>query len=576
MATAATIFASPRLLDARLRRFRPASDIVAVPGTGTADAWAGSGEAAGRVLPLRIGPAPQPMDAAGISTVTGVAAAIEDAGGALLCFDEPDLAAALLRRSSLIALRRRADKRGKLLVLRYTSPSTRALADAAGWRTEPLPRATRDVLQPGPVVRVPREAAQGETRQRAGRLSIPMSRFTGSSGLPAVIRGVPIGVPHRGKALPICGAAVCVALAVAFLLYPAATVTLAPVSESWTVEVPLTVDPTLKKADVAKARLPGRAISREVQETATAPATGRKNVPDSKATGEVVLLNRSAQPVQVLKGSVVTAGAVKFATLSDVTVSPSRSAATTQSFGMATVRVAAVAGGVAGNVERNQITKIEGPAASSLTVQNNAPTRGGTDRPISYVTEEDRRKLHEALSRTLSERLAQQLKSDLPATDKETLVPWAGQNPAVVDATFTKNVDDEAQTFALTLKLRYGATAFGNDAYNTFVRQVAAANAKDLKPGFAVAPESVQPEAPVMAGVENGVVRLTGRARARVTSQVDSGALRGALSGKPLTQAHSYLAQLPGAAGYELHSRGPLPGRLPFFGWQIGVQTKAA
>jgi hypothetical protein len=589
MATAAPALVHPTLLDTRPRRFRPASEIAAIPAAaGSSPQELAEGT---RSLPLRIGPTPHRLDVAECRTLTGVAATIEGSGGALLSLHEPELAPELRRRSSLVTLRRRADKRGKTLLLRFTSPAARALAESAGWRTEPLPPDSR-ITRPSADAPAPARPGYGEDESRRPARRVPhaasLAAFVPAVRLPRLTRpGVALprahaermrslgaGVPVPRRALPLGGAVGCVALALAVVAYPSATVTLTPVSESWTVDVPIVVDPSAKKADPATGRLPGRAISREVQETATAPATGRKNVPDAKASGEVVLLNRSAQPVSVPKGSIVTAGAVKFATQSDVTVSPSRAAATTQSFGMATVRVLAVTGGVSGNVDRNQINRIEGPAANALTVQNNAPTRGGTDRPISYVTEEDRRKLQEGLTRTLSDRLAQQVKADLPPADKETVVPWAGQNPSVVEATFSKNVDEEAQTFGLTLKLRYGATAFANDAYNGFVRQAAAAGAKDLKPGFAVAPDSVQPEPPAVAGVENGVVRLTGRVRATATSRVDLGALRAALAGRPAADAHAHLAQLPGSTGYELRSRGPLPGRLPFFGWQIGVQTK--
>src|SRR5919204_71130 len=91
-------------------------------------------------------------------------------------------------------------------------------------------------------------------------------------------------------------------------------------------------------------------------------------------------------------------------------------------------------------------------AAGGATSGAAAWARGGTERSISYVTEDDRKKLQESLYRTLAERLTQQLKAQLPAGDKESAIPWSGQAPAVVEATFSKNADDEAQTVALTLK----------------------------------------------------------------------------------------------------------------------------
>jgi len=364
----------------------------------------------------------------------------------------------------------------------------------------------------------------------------------------------------------------CLALVGGVFLVPSAQVSVVAASEAWNVEVPVSVDPAVKKADVGTGRLPGRAVTRDVSETATGTATGKKTVPDAKASGEVVLLNRSDKPVQAPKGTVVLAGPVKFATQADVTVAPSRMAGTAQSFGMASVKVMAVTGGTSGNVGRDQINKVEGPLASTLTVQNNTAARGGTERATTFVTDDDRKKLQESLTKTLSERLTQQVKKESLVSEKETLVPWPGQNAA--EAVFSKNVDEEAQTFTLTLKMRYGATVFSNDAYNRFVQDVAASSMKSLKPGFEVAPGSMQAEPPTVVGVENGILRLSGRARATISASVDQKAVRSELAGKPVSAAHAYLAELPGKAGYDLRVSGPVAGRMPFFGGRIGVSAK--
>jgi hypothetical protein len=338
----------------------------------------------------------------------------------------------------------------------------------------------------------------------------------------------------------------------------------------------LTVDPNAKKPDAAKGTLPGRAITKDLSETQTAPATGRRTVPDGKAAGEVVLLNRAETPANVPKGTIFTAGAVKFASQSDVTVAPSRRAGNAPVFGMVTVRVQAVTGGPSGNVDRNKIDKIDGPLSASLSVQNNQPTRGGTERAATFVTEDDRKKLHEQLYRTLADRLTQQVKKDLPTSDKESLIAWSGQNPAIIEAAFTKNADEEAQNVSLTLKLRYGATAFSNDAYNQLVREVAAGGAVTAKPGFRVAPQSVQPEAPSLAGADNGIVRLVGRVRATITADVNAGKVQADLAGQPVAAARTYLAELPGIQSHDVRAVNFLPGKLPLMGWRIGVTAQAA
>ena len=506
-------------------------------------------------------------DGPGPRGLTTLAAAIES--GRMGVVEEGDLGAELRSRLALKTLRRRAEKRGRTPVLRCSSRGLQALAKSAGWQTEfvsgAAPSAGPGTLRsPGPLATLagPRPAQRGTTSPEPP--PAPTTRVAGALGERGVRR---VGRWMIGV-LP-------VALVIGTLLFPHASITVVPVAETTVIELPITVNPAAKKADSATGTLPGRAITRELSDTLTAPATGRRTVPDAKATGEVVLLNRSASSVAVPKGTILLAGPVKFSTQSDVTVAPSRRAGNAPIFGMASVRVQAVTGGPSGNVERSRIDRIEGALAASLTVQNNQPTRGGTERAATFVTEDDRRKLQEQLHRSLAERLSQEVKKDLPVSDKESLIAWSGQNPAVVETAFSKNADEEAPTVTLTLKLRYGATAFANDAYNELAREIVARGAIPSKPGYRVSPASVQPEAPSLAGAESGVVRLVGRVRATVIADVDAAKLRTDLAGKPIADAHSYLTELPGIASHEVRTVNFLPGKLPLIGWRIGVSARA-
>ena len=352
---------------------------------------------------------------------------------------------------------------------------------------------------------------------------------------------------------------------------PAGAVRVVTVPEGWTSVVPITIDPALKRPDPATGRLPGRTVSREITETAQAPATGRRIVPDVPATGQVVFVNKGDKAVVVPRGTVLASAGPRFQTRDDVTVGASVSAGLQQRVGMNRVNVVAVQGGPAGNVDRFQITRIEGPLSAALQVHNDAPTRGGTEKQVAFVTADDRRQLQESLHRTAHERLLQQVKGQLPSPDKETVVPWAGANPQLVEATFSKNADEEATSVSLTLKLRYGATVFGNEAYNTLVRQLAATSLGQSKPGFEAVPQSVRPEPPELVGVENGVVRLNGKLSATVRPRLDPGELRSHLSSRTPAEARAYLATLPGVAGAEVDLWPGWLGRLPWVGQRISV-----
>ncbi|MBI3973489.1 MAG: hypothetical protein HY332_19625 [Chloroflexi bacterium] len=628
-----------------------------------------------------------------LTSLTTIAAYVERAATETVSLHERDLPVELRAKTPMAVLRRRADKRGKRLLLVCASRELRRVAQAAGVETEfdptpdafPIPErestaerspvgdvrsaegseaiwgtisAARDRLaqkpQAKPAENAAAPAASSARREAIGRLQptsppqprafapgavpdaqqrsvdstkdatnstpevqhvsldttsnaqsiwsaarVPMSpalllHLTGvrtrlqalplaaagdaaarrfattvrSDAATAMLKRLPAGV---GQALALGGVFGTVVLLLALAIVPSATVQLTLVTESVVLELPVMVDPGIKKPDVANGKLPGRTISKEIVETAQIPTTGRRPSPDARASGEIVLINRSNKSVTLPKGTVALAGTTKFTTLSDVTVPGTTFSGPQQRFGMGRVGVQAMAGGPAGNVDRFQINKLEGPLAGTLDVQNDAPTRGGSDRTVSYVTAEDQRKLHESLSRTLAERLQQQLKGQLPALDKESAVPWSGQNPAIVEAVFSKNVDEEAQTLSLTMKMRYGVTVFNNASYNAFVEQLGASKAGQLRPGFRAVHGSIEPQPPAVTGIENGAVQLTALAKATLVAHVDSGRVRSDLANRPLASAHAHIGAIPGVAAYELRSWPGWLGRMPWLGWRISV-----
>ena len=537
-------------------------------------------------------------------TLTALAARIERATEETVQLAEADLPLALRTRTALALLQRRADRRGKRLVLVSASRELRRIAHSAGLEST----VPAGIAVPGdisrPLVVAPVKASPSDLSEpwvtavrRAARTSaatqfqaaIDACRVLATQ---AVVRWTAPGrerlhtialpsvrLPRAGltQALALGTGVGALLLVVAFAAVPAALVVITPAPEVVTLEVSVVIDPATKKPDLAHGKLPGRVINKEVSETAQAPTTGRKTAPDARATGEVVLINRGSKAVSVPKGTVLLAGTTKFATQSEITVPATAFSGPQQRFGMSRVAIVAAGGGQSSNLDRYAIGKIDGPLAGTLDVQNDAPTRGGSDRTIAFVTADDRAKLQDSLYRTLAQRLAQQIKGQLPALDKESAVAWSGQNPAVVEATFNKNVDEEAQTLSLTMKLRYGATIFSNTGYNDLAQQFAGAKIGAVKPGFALAaggPLDVQP--PDVQGVENGVVRVTARVKGTAAPRLDRRAVASTVANQPVDRAQATLGALPGVAAAEVRAWPAWLGRLPWLSWRIAVQVRPA
>jgi len=112
-----------------------------------------------------------------------------------------------------------------------------------------------------------------------------------------------------------------------------------------------------------------------VEGTGQIATTGRRDVPDAKASGEVTLVNLLPQDVNVPRGTVVRTSAavpVRFQITQDVVVPAN---------GQITVPIEALNPGLTGNVGALLINQVEGPLASALRVFNTNPTSGGTVKP---------------------------------------------------------------------------------------------------------------------------------------------------------------------------------------------------
>ena len=517
-----------------------------------------------------------PVDKVGTPSLVDIAGVVERSAAAEVTISADDLPDALRCRAALAALTRRAHRTGKTLRLAGGSPDLRAIAAAEGWTVGRTGRPGA-AASAEPIPALPATGAETKGllphrwpvepwRVLAGRLAQASRAAVVAYGLQR---------PKRvGAASFVGGAAGAVALLVGtVLLVPSATVTLTPAVEQLALDLPVVVDPSAKQPDVGRGVLPGRIVSKELSETQHAPATGRRPAPDARASGEVVFINKTERPVVVPKGTVVLAGSVRFATQQDLNVGGTVFAGPQQRISMQRVPVQAVNGGVDGNVGRFQINKVEGPLGQQMDVQNDAATRGGSEKTISFVTAEDRRKLQEALTKSLTDRLMQQIKGQLPSPDKETVVPWTGQSPSVVEAAFSKNEGDEAQTFSLTLKVRYGATIFGNDAYNAFVRQLAVQQAGQQRPGYELPGKSVNPTAPEVQGIQDGAVRLLAHAKGTLAPRIEPGLVRAGVANRPVDQAQTFVQTLPGVTHAEITSWPGWLGRTPLLGWRIAVRS---
>ncbi len=197
------------------------------------------------------------------------------------------------------------------------------------------------------------------------------------------------------------------------VLGPQVVVTLQPAAIPVQETLEITADPQQTAPDPAARRLPARLVPLVVEVWEPLPASGGQRALKQPATGTVVFTNLTDQPLTVARHWVVsTAEGVRFATVEEAVLPGQRGA-------QARVPVVALEAGERGNVAAGQIVRLERRLRSAeesdrltkaalvnesvrklleaeaklptqVAVTNPEPTRGGGERVVVAVTDQDR------------------------------------------------------------------------------------------------------------------------------------------------------------------------------------------
>ena len=322
-----------------------------------------------------------------------------------------------------------------------------------------------------------------------------------------------------------------------FAVLPSAELVLVPQSERVVSNAMILVDPEMETVDVAGGRVPARSITSDIRGTATIPTTGRKFIPTSRATGVVFFVNQLNIPFRVQKGTVVrtSAGsqALRFVVVSDVEAPAGIGA-------QAQAPIEAVEVGAQGNVPANFINEIEGVAALSLRVSNPDETRGGGDREVTAVDPIDL----DTARATLIENLKRQALETIAANElapAEFLLPSSLSIDAVLDATFDKEVTEQATELTLQMRVRFSALAVDSENANAIVF---AAMQAQSPAGYGLLPDGL-----AFHRSGEALLRDTGQYQFEMqgigyaAAGIDVGRALEAIAGKPAGSAVRILAQ---------------------------------
>ena len=333
------------------------------------------------------------------------------------------------------------------------------------------------------------------------------------------------------------GIAALALIAAAIAVVPSAEIVLVPQSQRVVSNATIVVDPELEAVDVAGGRVPARPVATDIKGEVTIPTTGKKAIPTTRATGVVFFVNQLNIPFKVQQGTVVRtsagAQATRFVVTSDVDVPAGIGA-------QAQAPIEAVEAGLTGNVPANFINEIEGVAALSLRVSNPDATKDGGDREVTAVDPADLDTARALLIENLKQQALNTL-AEIELGPTEFLLASSLSLDAILDATFDKEVTEQATELTLQMRVRFGALAVDSEDANTIAYKTMEAQAAT---GYGLLAEglSFQRSTEIPIG-ESGQYQFEMQATGYSAADIDvSGALK-AIAGKPAGSAVEILQQ---------------------------------
>ncbi len=255
-------------------------------------------------------------------------------------------------------------------------------------------------------------------------------------------------------------------------------------------------------------------------------------MPEDRATGSIVFINKGDQPVVIPEGTMVntTAGTnIRFRTVAEVSVPAGAG-------GRASVGIIAVDPGPSGNVKAWSINAVEPPLDLNVNVINDEPTTGGTAKPVSIVTEEERAQLRLLVVQRLEQESRSRI-NDL-VKEGEVLVPGTVRTE-IVDEQFDPEAEEKRQMLSLTMRLRIQAlTFFEADAEAMALERLRS----QVQPGFQFLPETWRYERGEIT-LQDGQVKFNVSTSGVVVSVIDADSVRRQVRGKPLAEAEAALSE---------------------------------
>ena len=358
----------------------------------------------------------------------------------------------------------------------------------------------------------------------------------GVQGVPLALRRPPGSLGDLGSALSALFVTLFLLVALAgsaAALMPSASVTIEPNSLLVAASFRVTASPFYREIDYGKAIIPARMVQVIIEGHGSTPTTGREDVPDGHASGEVVFANRTNQSVVVPKGTIVRTSSgvnVPFYTVADIELPPVL-------YGHARVGIIALEPGTP-RIEKLTMNVVEGDVAPLVEVLNDQNIDRGTKRSIGVVAYRDFDQLRAEMIENLQKKAYADLVGEL---DEGESIPPESLDVQIMSMEYDHVVDQRSDVLSMSMKVVARGIALDEANIRELATQFLVRGAGE---GMAVIDQSLEIRRSDSAQMaeDSKSLDLVVEAHGAAAAVIDAEVLKKELSGKTIRRATDWLA----------------------------------
>ncbi|MBI2022405.1 hypothetical protein HYS97_00955 [Candidatus Daviesbacteria bacterium] len=420
-------------------------------------------------------------------------------------------------------------------------------------------------------------------------LASPLDRFKALVAAPlSLIKKPRIGIEHHGGKSPIFLKAgkililpviILLFLVAAFLFLPKAKVSVFIDLRVLEKDSQIVADPKISQIDEANKIIPGKTAKTEQVDTGKGSATGKKKVGE-EAKGKVIVYNKTSSLKTISQGTVLTGpNNLKFALDTSVQIA-SQSSSVGADFTTIVkpgksdpVGATATEIGPEGNIAAGTELSVSGSSSDQVVAKVDTAFSGGVSKDVTVVTSDDQKKLLAQVTSDLRKKAQEDIQGKLEPGFK---VLAEGLSEEVVKKTYSKNVNDQASEFSLSLTARYSGTAYSENDLKTIVSKLVETNVPE---GYKLDLTRTETQADVSKIEKDGRLIFLAKFKAKLMPKLDEAQIKKDIAGKSPIQAADRLKKIENVIGSSFEITPSLPFKplqiLPILPQNISIEVTA-